>query len=72
MAWALAENSNQSGQYVSGLDGSGQPTWTTHLEEAAWAPKQSTVDLYIQHNNIQNVTSKTIGGNHPGTKPPIS
>lgn len=72
MSWFLAENDNQQGQYVSGLDQSGQPIWTDHLEEAAWSAKKPPVDRFIEQNNLQNVTSKSIGGNHPGSKPPLA
>lgn len=62
---------DDNNEYVSGIDGQGNPTFSGDVNDAEWSPKESTVEAFINRHNIQNVRTKSEGGNHP-PKPPIS
>lgn len=69
--WYVAESNTDPGQYVSGLDGHGIPTYSSDILDAEWSDKIKIVEDYIELYEI-NAQAKTMDGGVRPNKPPIT
>jgi hypothetical protein len=58
-------------EYVSDINSSGLPVFSTNRDNAQWSADASVVEQFINRYNIENVKVTGQGGNHP-PKPPIN
>lgn len=67
--WYVAESNTVPGQFVTGIDGHGLPTYSSKLMDAQWSDKIKIVEDYIELYEINAFAKEQTGGVRPPRQP---